>query len=253
MFHRLEDVSKLDPAFIPLDNTINERPDLREYPFQKKLFHKHKNSDDYWGLVSAKWSEKTHLSGREFSQWILDNPGYDMYHIDPNIHESVCYHNLWVQGERVHEGPMINFAIRLFEKMNMPIDITELSVKPEYSTTTSYHIGNAKFWKEWYLFLDYALVVCSQDEELYNFLYKTIPLHNTVKVPELPFFIFVVERLLTMFLIMNTSNIKIKKFPVDHPCYNSILKERRDLIVNYYNKFNDEYDERRSRIWTYRV
>lgn len=250
MFHRKEDISKLDPAFIPLDNTINERPDLREYPIIKKLFHKHKNSDDYWGLVSARWFLKTKLSGKVFKQWILDNPGYDMYHIDPSIHESVYHHNLWVQGERVHDGPMIDFAMKMFDKMNMSIDITELSIKPEHSATTSYHIGNAKFWKEYYLFVDNALVVCSQDEELHNFLYKTMASHDKQQIV---FFSFVVERLLTMFLIMNTSNIKVKKFPVDHECYNSILNENRDLVVNYYNKFNEEHDEIKSRIWTYRV
>jgi hypothetical protein len=253
MFHRKEDISKLDSAFIPLDNTVNAKPHLFEYPIQKKLFFKHKDSNDYWGLVSAKWYEKTCLPGKEFEQWILDNPDYDVYHIDPNIHESILYHNLWVQGEQVHDGPMMDFANKMFAEMDMSLNVRDISIKPEHFATTSYYVGNAKFWKEWYLFLDYALVVCSQNEELHDFLYKTMAHHRDYKVP---FFIFVVERLLTMFFITNTSNIKVKKFPIEHECYHRLLTDNNDYYnktIGHYKRLNEEYDEKTSGIWTYRV
>lgn len=253
MFHRKEDISKLDPAFIPLDNTINAKPHLFEYPIQKKLFLKHKDSDYYWGLVSSKWYEKTCLSGEVFKQWILDNPGYDVYHIDPNVTQSIFYHNLWVQGEETHKGPMMDFANKMFAEMGHSIDVRNLSIKPEYFTTTSFHIGNSKFWKEWYLFLDHALVTCSQNEELHNFLYNTMAVHRESKVP---FFTFVVERLLTIFFITNTSNIKIKKFPIEHESYRKMLTDDNDYYaktIAHYKRLNEEYDEKQSRIWTYRT
>jgi hypothetical protein len=252
MFHRKEDICKLDPAFIPLDNTVNTKPHLFEYPIQKKLFLKHKDSDYYWGLVSSRWTEKTFLDGKVFKQWILDNPGYDVYHIDPNISQSILYHNLWVQGEIVHEGPLMDFAIKLFDQMGMPINVRDLSIKPEHFATTSFHIGNSKFWKEWYLFVDYALVLCSQDDELYNFLYKVPAKHRDSTVP---FFTFVVERLLTMFFMMNTT-VKVKKFPIEHECYNRLLNYGNDdhnMFINYYNEANEIYDEKKSKIWTYKI
>ncbi len=214
-YENLKDRLNLDQSFIPFDNTSNLNPHhLREYPIQKQLFYKHKNTDAYWGVVSTKWCEKTRITGNEFIEFILNNPGYDMYHIDPSVEASLIYPNLWVQGEECHGPGLIKFANKLFRLMNLNVDVNTLQMSPEDFSTTGYFIGNDKFWKEYYLFLDYALALCGQDEELNNFLYKTHAPHGLENDKVyLPFFCFVVERMLSMFIIFNR-HVKVKKYPV---------------------------------------
>lgn len=215
-YYKEEQLSWLDPAFIPFDNLENLRSELREYPLKKKLFHKLRDSDAYWGLVSDKWAEKTHLDGAEFIQWIRDNPGYDVYHIDPSLDTAIQFPNLWLHGLDCHKGgDMVEFANKLFKKIDIDIDASRWICSPNDFATTSYHIGNDKFWKEWHLFVDNALVVCSQDEELYNFLYKTMTPYEDY---EIPMFSYVHERLMTMFFVTHR-HIKVLKFPFDHPCF----------------------------------
>lgn len=232
-FHDEEGKNNLDSEFIPFDNMNNLTPHLREYPMLKKLFHKHRDTDAYWGMVSWRWRQKTQLNPQEFIDWINDNPGYDVYHIDPNLEVMAQYPNLWVQGERWHPG-MLRFGNKLLPKLGIDIKLEEYMYRAEDFATTSFYVGNDKFWKEWYLFLDYALALCGQDEELHSYLYKEGQLYNGHWVP---YFIFAVERLQSIFYIYNR-NIRVKKFPVDNECYTRLFGSLHPELLRIYTERN---------------
>lgn len=226
----------LESEFYPFDNTQNAVPGLREYPLLKKLFKENKDTDLYWGLVSWKWKEKTNLDAKEFKTWILDNPGYDVYHFDPHLEVAATCNNLWSQDGYT------DFANKLFPKIGINTRCENVVYRAEDFATCNYFIGNSKFWKEWFLYVDDILVMCSQDDDLYRMLYKEGRPYENVKngVVEtnwIPNFTFIVERLVSLFFIQNR-NIKVKKFPVEHECYEKIFnfgKQKHQILVQIYN------------------
>ena len=224
----------LDSAFIPYDNTENKRPDLREYPLLKDLFQKNRHTDAHWGLVSWKWKEKTHLEPQVFRQWILDNPGYDVYHFDAYLIVAALCNNLWCQDGYT------DFANVLFPKIGINVPCQDISYKAEDFATCNFVIGNSHFWTEFFLYVDNILVLCSQDEYLYEQLYRRGRMCSSFKDGKehfsvIPNFIFIIERLVSLFFIQNR-NIKVKKFPIEHECYTEMYgKHNHDKFIGLYN------------------
>jgi hypothetical protein len=192
-------LSILDKDFIPYDNTINESPHLREYPMWKKLFEKHCETDCYWGLMSWRWYDKTRISGKQFKNWIYENPGFDCYHFDPFNHLSKQYKNLWIQGDQWHPG-MLSYANRLFPKLGIETSAEELQYKPEHFGTCNYYVGNSKYWTSLINFIDEVLNISSQDDEMYKYLYVDGRLYNGHVIPN---FAFVAERLFSLHNYLN--------------------------------------------------
>ena len=103
-YYKNEHIEFLNDGCIPYDNTKNESPNEREYPLFKNIYELEKDKGNLWGLVSFRFKEKTLLEPKEFINWIEQNPGYDVYYIDPFLDVSVSYQNLWTQGEMWHPG-----------------------------------------------------------------------------------------------------------------------------------------------------
>lgn len=201
--------SLLDPAFIPWDNIENRTPHLREYPMWKNSTWKHQyDPTAYWGLFSVKYKDKTSVPPQVFKDWILANPGYDVYHIDPFYFNSSQFPNTWVQGERWHPG-MLEFCDRLFPIIGIKENVRDLTLKPEEFITANYYVGNADFWVRWIHFLDECLHCCDHDQYCFNYLYSYGGMYNGHWVPNFP---FVTERLVTLFVHIN-KELKIMRYP----------------------------------------
>lgn len=205
----LEDqVKELDPAFIPYNNTQNSHPELRELPLWRKLLDEHRDSDAHWGLLSWRWSQKTDVRPIQFKEWIMQNPGYDVYHLDPFAHLAGEYPNLWVQGDRWHPG-MIDFAQKLFYKLGIDMQVEQYRYLPNDFGTCNYFIGNSKFWISYLDFIDKCLRYCEEDESMICYIYKEGQQYNGHFVP---YFSFVIERLFSLHNILNR-HITVRKYP----------------------------------------
>jgi hypothetical protein len=208
-YYKQEQLPHLDPVFIPYDNTDNPLPHLREYPMWQKLFHKHKDTDAYWGLMSWLWFTKTKTPAATFTQWMLDNPGYDVYHIDPFPELPHQFVNIWTQGNVWCPG-MNDFCNRLFPKFGIETKVEEYQYTPEEFATCNYFVGNDKFWKNYMSFLDLCLKFIHEDEAMNDYIYKKGGMYNGHFVPNFP---FVMERLFSLHNILNP-NVTVKKYPL---------------------------------------
>ena len=93
----------LDPDFVPMDNTDNPNPELREWDkWNREHDNIKKQGLDYWGFVSWKFQEKTGLSGRQVLDFIEANPGRDVYLFNPCILNEAVFANSWEQGDMYH-------------------------------------------------------------------------------------------------------------------------------------------------------
>ena len=190
---------QLDPAFIPWDNTANRTPHMREYPMWKNSTFKHQNEPEaYWAILSVKWMEKTNLEPAKFKQWILDNPGYDLYYIDPFYFTPEQYKSTWHQGEQWHPGIMRWHDLLVKKMFGLTTD--KIRFTQDDFITANYYVGNAKFWVPWMKFLDRCLYAATEDEYMFNFLYNMGGMYNGAWVPNFP---FVTERLVTTFTVIN--------------------------------------------------
>lgn len=237
-YYSEEQLNKLNPVFIPYNNLNNPKPLLREYPMWKNLYEEHKGTDAYWGLLSWRWLEKTQLEPDVFRDWILDNQGYDVYHIDPFLDVAVTHTNIWTQGDIWVPG-MIDFCNRLLPKLNVDKKIEDFVYHPEDFATCNYFVGNEKFWRSFITFIDHCLNIIEDDEEMKYYMYdKTIP-YNGHQVPGFP---FVNERLFSLHNILYR-NITVKKFPVSYPNYRKIYGEAHDNLVELYNRKIEAYEK----------
>ena len=202
-----EQIKELDSNLIPYDNTKNSNPELRELPLWKDLLEKHKDSDAHWGLLSWRWSQKTDVRPLIFKEWILSNPGFDVYHLDPFSHLPAEFPNLWIQGEVWHPG-MLEFARKLFVKLGIEGSVEKYKYLPDDFATCNYFVGNSKFWVSYLNFIDRCLTYCQEDESMFRYIYKEGQQYNGHFVP---YFSFVVERLFSMHNILNR-HIKVIKF-----------------------------------------
>lgn len=202
----------LEKEFIPFDNIINAQPLLREEPLHLQLLERHKDEKDaYWGLVSWKWREKIHSSGEFFVQWVYDNPGYDLYFIDPHFSDAAVYKNSFVNGEINHPG-MMPFINGLLKDLNTSFDMQNYGFHPDIFSTCTYWIGNHKFWKRWRKFWDKCLRIINETPEYKNYVFGlSQKLHLGNRITN---YSFVHERLISIFLILD-SNIKFIHYPYD--------------------------------------
>lgn len=208
-YYQKEQVGFLDPAFIPFDNLANENPELLEYALHKKLYAL-TPKEDYWGMVSWRWKEKTGgLSGQVFRDWILAHPGYDVYHFNPYLGIVGKYDNCFHEGDMQHPG-MMNYITRFLQLCQIDLDIRNLKYPIEYFTYANYYIGNHKFWSGWISFIDFVVEKSKQDEQLNKYLFLDKTRHRD---REMSNFLFVFERILSLFLYLNRDQYKVLCYP----------------------------------------
>jgi hypothetical protein len=221
----------LSPVFIPFDNTENKNPELREHVLWKKVHAKHIYDDSYWGLLSWRWQQKTKLDEQEFKDWILSNPGYDVYFIDPCLDVAVDYKNLWVHGERWHPG-MKDYCNKLFPRIGVNESVDEIDYKGKHFATSSFFIGNSRFWLQYMYLVDTVIEISKSDPELKDYMFDRLYTYNGANIPH---FCFIIERLFSLFLYKNTE-VKVLKFPSEHECYKRIFGDGHQSLLERYNQ-----------------
>ena len=223
-FYQIDQVQFLDSICIPFDNTRNEEPNLREYPLFKKVYDLEEDSGNHWGLLSFRFEEKTNLSVKEFKEWIEQNPGYDVYYIDPFLDVSVSYPNLWVQGERWHPGLYTYFKRLVGDTADRVI------YHPDDFVTCNFFVGNQKFWMGYFNFVDHIIGLAETDDILKYYMFQHQVKYNGQIVT---YFSFIIERLLSLYFY-HYRDVSKKKFPIEHDCFKRKYGDLHPQLVNAY-------------------
>lgn len=154
IFYEPGQIANLDLEFEPYDWLCNPHP---EYTETLHFINLHKSGKyreaDYTGIVSNKFGFKTGLTGERFIQFIKNNPGYDVYFVNPFPELGYFWLNVWSQGEFRHAG-LTALAQQLFEATRTPVRIDSLGRNSHNSLLyCNYWIGNEKFWDAFMNFL----------------------------------------------------------------------------------------------------
>jgi hypothetical protein len=140
----------LDSAFVPFDNSEARFPYNYEFGVILKSYENPIANDELRGFLSWKFTEKTGLNGQRFKKFIADNPGYDVYFINP-FPSSAFYKSIWSQGDFYHPE-LTKFAQNVFTKAGYNVDLKQLRSAPSSVLFCNFWVGNKKFWDQFMAF-----------------------------------------------------------------------------------------------------
>ena len=197
-YYQPPQVARLDPAFLPHDGTDNPSPELKEIALFRKvqrmgLFER---GDEIAGIVSHKFGRKTGITGDAFKSFIHNNPGFDVYFINPFPQNAYFSYNVWEHGEACHRG-LMPLAQRLFNASGLEWD---MEVLPRNDKRTllycNYWAGNKKFWSAYMTLVERLLAALGNMEDAEQNLFYA----NTTHVTPEPMLNFILERVFSTFL-----------------------------------------------------
>ena len=196
-----EDERKLlSPITIPWNVENNTDNSTREYELFKQVALANENSNEPWGLVSRKFTNKSLISIEDFVKFADQkfNEGFDCAFINPMIGIEALHVNVWQQGVQCgHAGleRIIQFLeASLALPMNDPMDKNTFAF-------CNYFIAKPQFWAQYFSFVDKALNALDQEvakgTEVGAVYAGTGSYHRDQSITMKP---FVIERLFSTFI-----------------------------------------------------
>jgi len=141
----------LDPGFLILDNSANQRPDWYEYwPIRRFLLNERLDEDSFYGFLSPKFKHKTNMSAsaaQEFVRQQLDTA--DVVLLSQSVHLPAYYSNIFQYGEAAHPG-LINIATQFFQRIGSPTNLQTLITTSRNEVYSNFFIAKPRFWRAWF-------------------------------------------------------------------------------------------------------
>src|ERR1700691_5969227 len=140
----------LDPGFLLLDNSANERPDWYEYwPIRKYLREQPLDEDACYAFLSPKFRLKTNLGAAQVREFIeRAGADIDVFLFSPSIHNSAYYWNVFEHGESEHPG-LAGIAARFVARIDPATRLDELVSDSRNTVHSNYFIAKPRFWRAW--------------------------------------------------------------------------------------------------------
>jgi hypothetical protein len=149
IFYSPESRAKLDPGFLPLDNSANERPDWREYwPIRRFLLNHALEADTHYGFLSAKFGAKTGFDAATVQGLIeRHGAGADVVAFSPFFEHIALFLNVIEQGIACHGLPD---TFSQCAQLIAPQFRVDQSVMTSADTIYSnFFVARREFWAEW--------------------------------------------------------------------------------------------------------
>lgn len=197
IYFRPEQRKGLAPEFVPYFKSEEKEREWREYWSFKENSAKALKSKGLTGYVSWKFESKSCVAAAKFIRFIENNPGYDVYFLNPFPIDALLFDNVWLHAEHYHPG-ILEFSEKLLKTLGYSIDIRRMRNSIEQVAFSNYWVGNAKFWRLYMQFTapieQYIRNNLTADES--KFVYSIADkVSNCSHIP------FIIERLFTTLLV----------------------------------------------------
>jgi hypothetical protein len=211
IYYQPEQQSVLDPDFIAYDNSSNSSRLFEFSVFTKLAQSSEIKNAKLWGAMSWKFGKKAGISGRALKEEIIAHPGYDAYYCNPYPENEALYHNMWLQGELAHPN-FLPLCSEIFEIAGLPTELlTSVQPSSEFAAA-NYFVANQNFWKAYIGFISRLLI--SADKKLSPTARRIFYSSTADKFgahAEASYIPFLVERLFTVFLLVEGEKFKTLK------------------------------------------
>lgn len=231
----------LDSRFESFDNTGHMDPFL-EFDVIRRLHQRPDlDSTNLWGAVSWKFGQKAGLTGDALHAHLQAHPGFDVYFCNPYPEKEALYQNMWLQGETSHPG-FFELAQQVFAKAGLPAQSCTQLVHSGLFSAANYIVATPAFWAAYIHFVNtvMAAALAPAHEPLGQRLRCSSAdargLHAGASyIP------FVVERLLTVFLMTETgAKMRHHKYPLP------AREQRLDVHLRHLRSMKDTACQTRS-------
>lgn len=150
IFYNPDTYKKLDSGFIPLDNSINSRPDWFEFwPILNFLRSNKLNEDAWYGFFSPKFNEKTGKNASEIKATLEKyNSTANVALFSPTWDLNAYFINQFEQGEIWHPG-ITNLTQTFLDKIHFDLNIETLVTHHTTSTFANFIVAKPIFWHKW--------------------------------------------------------------------------------------------------------
>ena len=190
-------------------NNSNDPSGQCEYGvFMREFKNIQASQAKYIGYISWKFTEKTKKNPQDFLDFIKNNPGHDVYAMQPfNYH--LFPHGVWDQGTKHHPG-IVEITQWAISELNLNKDIIHFNLDISKLITCNYWAATKEFWKKYEEFTlpiaQFLIDKANKDKDLHTKLFV-----RTSNNPALwgAIFPYIMERLVVSLLMLNPS-IKVK-------------------------------------------
>jgi len=223
IFYKEEQVPSLDRSFVPYFNFPNDTI-FREY----KVMYDNYNPDNYdasklVGFFSWKFGQKTGISGKKFLRFIDENPGYDVYFINPFPQHAFLFYNAWYNGECFHEG-LIDAAREVLREAGLKIDIESMRNNLNNLCYCNFWVGNKSFWGKYLALTEPCYnIIRSSPKFRQKFLEGNAEKNSSIPIPLFSYFM---ERMFSTLLALDST---IKACPYYRP--NEYPAHEKDILT----------------------
>jgi hypothetical protein len=200
IYYSKETRSKLDPGFIPLDNTENQRPDWREFWCIKSFFDKNKiDNESFYGFFSPKLFDKTGLISSSIYNFIDQNhESTDIFLFNPIKKSSFVFFNVIDQAVDKHKSITFDIFTKIFfVTYKNEFNLSRLVNHSNSTVYCNHFVANGSFWKKWLKINEFLF----DDLEKHNSVFKnslTKEINHETKKVELK--VFIMERIVSIML-----------------------------------------------------
>lgn len=194
------------PAFLPLDNSSNERPDWREYwPMRRFLQSTSLDEGSLYGFFSPRFLQKAAVSADDVVAFVRANrDAYDAIGFSPYPDQHALFWNVFEQCD--WSSPrMAGVSQRVIEAIGCKVDLSAIVMDSRSSIFCNYFCARPAFWREWLglceRIFDIAETGAGSLTEALNTPMNWRPDQSGIAAPG--FKVFVVERIASLVLALN--------------------------------------------------
>jgi len=140
----------LEPGFLPLDNTANERPDWYEFWVIRNFLRKSPLAENNWyGFLSPNFYSKTGLTSKTIRDFLeVAKDQCDVALISFAWDQVAYFQNPFEQGEIWHPG-IANLSQSVIRHLGYDIDLSKMVTHSQNFTFSNYIIAKPSYWREW--------------------------------------------------------------------------------------------------------
>jgi len=196
---RYDAFQEVDPDFLSLDNTANERPDWFEY-WSIRTFLRTQPLDEtaLYGFLSPRFKGKTNLSGREVQEFIRRHGNTaDVLLFTPSLHLTAYYLNVFKYGDSCHPG-LLSVATRLFRRIGLPTNLETMVTHSGNEVYSNYIVARPSFWRAWLEIAERLFEIAESKDDPVGIELRQSTTYRGVEGVEIK--VFVMERIATWLL-----------------------------------------------------
>ena len=202
----------LDPGFLVLDNSSNERPDWFEYwPIRKFLLNEPLDEESFYGFLSPKFKRKTNLSAAAAHEFVSrQSESTDVVLLSQSIHLPAYYLNIFQYGDAIHPG-LLDVATQFFERIGQSARLDTLITHSGNEVYSNYFIAKPRFWRAWLEVAEQLFAIAESPTDLLGKELRKTTYYR--RRHDVAMKVFIVERIATWILARDSRFIARARDP----------------------------------------